>query len=150
MQTVFRPFVRPGLEFPLHYVCGMGRHPRGTEPNGRRQVASYLRTHVAPPPIPIFPSARAPHSASLRSKRSGIPVIQECKPSFVLSSARGWRFRCTMFAEWGDTLAEQNLMGGGKSHHTFAHTWRRRPFLFSHPHAHPIPQVCAANEAESP
>ena len=77
----------PGLEIPLHYVCGMGRHPRGTEPNGRRQIAFHLCTHVAPP-IPIFPSARAPHSASLRSKRSGIPVIQKCKPSFVLSAAR--------------------------------------------------------------
>ena len=87
-KSSFVPFLSLFRGIPLHCVCGMGRCAHGTEHNGRRQIAPHLRTPVAPPPIPIFPSERAPHSASLRSKRSGIPVIQECKPSFVLSSAR--------------------------------------------------------------
>ena len=70
-KSSFVPFLSLFRGIPLHYACGMGRTNKRVRNYGRRQIASYLCTHVAPPPI-FFPERARPHSASLRSKRRGI------------------------------------------------------------------------------
>lgn len=63
--------------------------PNGQELNGRRRDECARGRHLLPPPI-MFCEHAHPHSASLRSKRSGIPKLSIIN-SFVLSSFRPFK-----------------------------------------------------------